>query len=234
MSYAIRIREIRERVAIWLGAVLVVIATLLFLAFLQTVSTVEQELIESRPMSFSTMMEEEVETAQGEQKIQPQLKMPVLEKLDTPNLELDPIAFDLTVQPDQLVSKRFEYEDFGSITNLYGVSGFANTADMDEKPQPITQLSALFPESLILQGIYSGEISLILEIDEQGYSRVRKVITSSHPELVAPVVATYNHALYSVPKKNGVPTRMIMRVGVIFNADYGRIATILENKKLDK
>lgn len=226
--------EAGSRIGSWLLGLAAVLATLLFLAFLQRIDSPVEEFEEVEAMNFIGAQELKSESKQGKQRAEPKLTLPKQEFLDTPNLELDPVALSLTVKPDQLVTRRFEFEALGMLKNLYGLGGFATVADVDEEPRPLKPLAALFPEELILRGIYSGEVSIVEEVDEQGFGRVRRVLTASHPELVPIVVEVYNRALYTAPTKNGKPTKMVMRVNVRFSADAARIQGILKKPKEEK
>lgn len=220
-----------ERAGILFASLAFTLCVLWVLALLQRqrLPEVEVEPVEEALSVGRISEEESLQTQQVSQ--QKQVEFPPIEVLDTPSVEVSPIAFSLELNPENLTKWRFEFDELISIKNM---DGFASLRELDAEPRQLRSPGALFPESLILQGIYSGEVSLIEEVDEQGFGRVRKVLMSSHPELVPVVVAAYNKALYTTPTRNGKPTKMVMRVNIKFDADLGRINEILKKNAKER
>ena len=78
-------------------------------------------------------------------------------------------------------------------------------------PQLLAHGSAVFPSSLARRGVRRGTVVLEVEIATSGAVRVRRVVSSTHPELVAPARRVAAGARFTPPKHRGKVVKAVMR-----------------------
>lgn len=140
-------------------------------------------------------------------------------------LAIEAPTVDVSVDLSQMIQWRYSYADMGSSSAQAGSFGISNFSDVDKAIQNIVIPPKTFPDQLIDAGILSGRVVVKLMIDEQGHVKVMSVLSSTHPLLVPPVVEAMNRAVYSIPIRNGRPTKATINRAVIFNADPEHVAT---------
>jgi protein TonB len=89
--------------------------------------------------------------------------------------------------------------------------------DLDELPRPIRQVR-MEPPTRFRQERISGLVRVEIMIDEEGRTTVRRIIESSHSDLVDPAREALRQWVWSPPKKNGDPVkaRYILPIGFRF------------------
>jgi len=139
---------------------------------------------------------------------------------------------DVSVDLSQMLEWRYSYADMGSSSALAGSFGISNFSDVDQAIQNIIVPPKLFPDQLIDIGITEGRVVVKLMIDEQGHVKVMSVLSATHPLLVPSVVEAMNQSVYSIPIRNGRPTKAIINRTIIFQADPDHVARRQASKTL--
>ncbi len=83
--------------------------------------------------------------------------------------------------------------------------------ELDSRPRLLRHGSAVFPSSLARRGVTSGTVTFEVELSQSGGVSVRRVVSSSHSELVGPARRVASGARFTRPTKNGKPVKAIMR-----------------------
>ncbi len=86
-----------------------------------------------------------------------------------------------------------------------------NTNELDGTPRLLRHGSAAFPSSLSRKGVSSGTVVLEVELSTSGRVSIRRVVSSSYPELVAPARRIASSARFTAPKHRGLAVKAIMR-----------------------
>jgi protein TonB len=82
--------------------------------------------------------------------------------------------------------------------------------ELDGTPRLLRHGSVTFPSSLSKQGIKSGTVTLEVELTTTGSVFIRRVISSTHAELIAPARKVAESARFTPPTKNGQAVKAIM------------------------
>ena len=90
-----------------------------------------------------------------------------------------------------------------------------STSELDGTPRLLRHGSTTFPSSLARQGVSRGTVVLEVELSTSGSVSVRRVVSSTHPELVAPARHVAASARFTPPKRNGEAVKAIMRWPII-------------------
>ncbi len=90
-----------------------------------------------------------------------------------------------------------------------------NASELDGTPRLLRHGSASFPTSLARQGVSRGTVVLEVELSTNGGVSVRKILSSTHPDLVGPARRVASGARFSAPKRNGQAVKAIMRWPII-------------------
>ena len=90
-----------------------------------------------------------------------------------------------------------------------------STSELDGTPRLLRHGSTTFPSSLARQGVSRGTVVLEVELSTSGSVSVRRVVSSTHPELVAPARRVAASARFTPPKRNGQAVKAIMRWPII-------------------
>lgn len=90
-----------------------------------------------------------------------------------------------------------------------------NTNELDGTPRLLRHGSATFPASLARQGVSRGTIIFEVELSTTGIVSVRRVVSSTHPDLLAPARRVAANARFTPPKRNGEAVKAIMRWPII-------------------
>jgi protein TonB len=85
-----------------------------------------------------------------------------------------------------------------------------NSNELDGIPRLLRQGSFVFPSSLARQGISSGTVVLEVELSTAGAVSVRRVVSSTHPDFVAPARRVAAGSRFTAPKRKGQPVKAIM------------------------
>jgi outer membrane biosynthesis protein TonB len=139
-------------------------------------------------------------------------------------LAIEEPTVDVSVDLSQMIQWRYSYANMGSSSAQAGSFGISNFSDVDKAIQNIVIPPKTFPDQLIDAGILTGRVVVKLMVDEQGHVKVMNVLSSTHPLLVPPVVEAMNRSVYSIPIRNGRPTKAIINRTVVFNADPEHVA----------
>ena len=82
--------------------------------------------------------------------------------------------------------------------------------ELDGTPRLLRHGSATFPSSLSKEGIKSGTVTFEVELSTSGSVSIRRVISSTHAELIAPARKVAESARFTPPTKNGQAVKAIM------------------------
>jgi len=91
------------------------------------------------------------------------------------------------------------------------VQGLVSVGDLDSRPRLMNRPSTRYPSALLRRGVRSGTVILEVGISMNGRVKVRKVLSSSHPELTKMATSFASRARFSVPRKDGQPVNAIYR-----------------------
>lgn len=83
--------------------------------------------------------------------------------------------------------------------------------ELDGKPGLLRHGSAAFPAELARRGVDRGTVVLEVELDERGRVSVRRVVSATHTELIAPARRVAASASFTPPTRNGKAVKSIMR-----------------------
>ena len=89
------------------------------------------------------------------------------------------------------------------------VQGLVSVGDLDSRPRLLNRPSTRYPTALLRRGVRSGTVILEVGISMRGRVNVRKVLSSSHPELTKMATSFASRARFSVPRKDGQPVNAI-------------------------
>lgn len=87
--------------------------------------------------------------------------------------------------------------------------------ELDGTPRLLRHGSASFPSSLARKGVSRGTVVFEVELSTSGAVSIRSVVSSTHPELVAPARRVASGARFTPPKKNGQPVKAVMRWPIV-------------------
>ena len=147
-------------------------------------------------------------------KLPPQIK-PI------PTRTVEPMPLTMQVDVKQVLNERDTLDYLVQQRDLFGAFGAVRMQGTDSAPRSIYIPPNAFPVELERQGIYSGRVTLLLEISEQGLAKVRRVVHADYPELVDPVIESIQGAIYTRPKRRGKPTRTLIKSVIYFNSKSG-------------
>ena len=91
------------------------------------------------------------------------------------------------------------------------VQGPVSVGDLDSRPRLLNRPSTRYPSALLRRGVRSGTVILEVSISMSGRVKVRRVISSSHPELTKMASSFASRARFSVPKKDGKSVEALYR-----------------------
>ena len=85
-----------------------------------------------------------------------------------------------------------------------------SASELDGRPRLLRHGSTPFPSSLSRQGVTRGTVTLEVELSERGSVKVRRVVSSTHPELISGAKRVAAGSRFTAPKKNGRAVKAIM------------------------
>jgi protein TonB len=83
--------------------------------------------------------------------------------------------------------------------------------ELDGKPRLVRHGSAQFPSSLSRRGVSQGTVVFEVELSESGRVSVRRVISTTHEELVTPARRVASSSSFTSPTRNGQRVKAIMK-----------------------
>lgn len=83
--------------------------------------------------------------------------------------------------------------------------------ELDGRPRLLRHPSVAFPRELAARGVRKGTVVLEVELSERGSVSVRRVVSSSHSELVSAARKVAAGSRFTSPKKDGRAVRAVMR-----------------------
>ena len=95
------------------------------------------------------------------------------------------------------------------------VKSHYNANELDGTPRLLRHGSASFPSSLARKGVSRGTVTFEVELSTSGSVSIRRVVSSTHPELVSPARRVASGARFTPPKKSGQAVRAIMRWPIV-------------------
>jgi protein TonB len=84
-------------------------------------------------------------------------------------------------------------------------------SELDGKPRLLRHGSAAFPSSLARRGVSRGTVTFEVELTPRGRVEVRRVVSSTHSELIGPATRIARSARFTTPTRRGEPVKAIMR-----------------------
>lgn len=82
--------------------------------------------------------------------------------------------------------------------------------ELDGIPRLLRHGSAVFPPSLARQGVKRGTVTFEVELSTSGFVSIRRVVSSTHPELVTPARRVAEKARFTTPLRDGKAVKAIM------------------------
>jgi TonB family protein len=89
--------------------------------------------------------------------------------------------------------------------SYYGVN------ELDGKPRLLRHGSAAFPSALARKGVKSGTVTFEVELSTSGSVRIRRVLSSTHSELVSAARRVASSARFTAPTRNGQRVKAVMK-----------------------
>jgi outer membrane biosynthesis protein TonB len=208
------------------AACVLTLAILLLLSFAHREQTFPMPTGDSGGIRLETIESQDESNAPAAQSSIPNLaaSLPTRAPTTVSPLAIEAPTVDVSVDLSQMIQWRYSYADMGSSSAQAGTFGISNFSDVDKAIQNIVIPPKTFPDQLIDAGILRGRVVVKLMVDEQGRVKVMNVLSSTHPLLVPPVVEAMNRSVYSVPMRDGRPTKAIINRTVVFNADPEHVA----------
>lgn len=87
--------------------------------------------------------------------------------------------------------------------------------ELDSQPRLLRHGRATFPSELRRRGVSQGTVTFEVEISGSGSVSIRRVISSTHPELVAAARRVAAGSRFSSPMKNGQKVKVIKRWPIV-------------------
>lgn len=177
--------------------------------------------LEKSGIRLESINSQEEESAQTEKSNIPNLAslLPSTPQQEIIPIEIDTPDIDVSVNIEQMIEWRYNYADIGGNNSLASSFGVSNFLDIDEMIKNIITPPKKFPDELIDAGITEGRVIVSLLIDEKGHVEVKNVHSATHRLLVPIVVEAMENAVYSIPVKNGRPTKTVIKREIHFQAD---------------
>lgn len=91
------------------------------------------------------------------------------------------------------------------------VQDTVSVGELDSKPRLLNRPATRYPTALLRRGIRSGMVLLEVAISTSGRVNVRRVLSSTHPELTKMATSFASRARFTVPRKNGQSVNAIYR-----------------------
>lgn len=92
-----------------------------------------------------------------------------------------------------------------------------NVGELDATPRLLRHGSAAFPTALARQGVRSGTVVLEVQLSSRGTVTVRRVVSSTHTELVDGARRIAAGSRFTPPTRNGQPVSALMRWPITIN-----------------
>jgi len=202
------------------GGFLLLFALLYLLSFVQREEPPTQELeyLDIRSVEIPSPEQDTKEVNQSTATRAPTIAHLPTRPRTLPSRTIEPIPLSLQVDVSQVLKERDTLDYLMEQRDLFGAFGSVRLEGVDSLPKTLYIPPNVFPKSLKDQGIFSGNVMLLIEISEQGVGRVRRVVDADYPELIDPVIESVHGAIYSRPKRHGKPTRTIIKSRILFRS----------------
>ncbi|WP_158279731.1 energy transducer TonB [Coraliomargarita sinensis] len=196
-------------------------AGLLFLLIplTQLLDKVEQPDLEVREVTFSPPPPElpppppdEMEPPEAEEPPPEMPKEPPPIEIDALDVALNPGAGDAVAMGIPTPDLNMEQDMTGDIQKLFTFE------DLSESPRLINQPRFRYPSRLARRGIDEGKVIVEIDILPNGRAELRRIISSTHPELEEAAREIVRSARFTKPEVNGRPQTV-----------RGRFPLILQN-----
>jgi len=143
--------------------------------------------------------------------VKPELPMDVSLPVDVFSLDANPAP--LPVAQTARVSAPSQPERLAP--ELPPAKSVYSVGELDGKPRLLAHPSVSFPAALARRGVRRGTVVLEVELDEHGAVGVRRVISATHPELVAKARQIAAGSKFTPPLHRGRPVRAVMRWPIV-------------------
>ena len=90
-----------------------------------------------------------------------------------------------------------------------------SASELDSIPRLLRHGSASFPSSLARKGVTRGTVTFEVELSTSGTVSIRRVVSSTHSELVSAARRVAASARFTAPTRNGQPVKAIMRWPIV-------------------
>lgn len=123
-----------------------------------------------------------------------------------PPIELQTLDVALHPGSGDAVAMGIDTPDFlGKIDMTADIQQLFTFEDLSEAPRLMNQPRFRFPAQLARRGIKEGKVIVEIDILPNGQARLRRIISSTHPELEGPAREIVNSARFTKPEVNGRP-----------------------------
>jgi len=204
----------RSNVSTLLAAGALTLAVFLVLPLTQTVSGARETLQLTRMESTSAPPPPPPEQPPPEEEPEPEKEPEQLEE-DTslPPMSLSQLELALEGGTGSGIGD-FSF-GFNAASNLVEQIDVFELSQLDRAPSPTMQIQPSYPADLQRQGI-SGDVVLMLVLDEKGRVREAKVERSSNPGFERPAVDAARQWVFEPAVKDGKPVRARLRAPIRF------------------
>ena len=123
----------------------------------------------------------------------PRLDLSINEEAPPIQAEAIDTRIDVTMKP----------AEFTPATQPPKAANLYSSAHLDTQPTLINRPTVTFPETQARRGVEEGKVVLEVLINSSGKVRVRRVISSSHPDFIPMAKSFATRARFTPPKKDG-------------------------------
>ncbi|MFU8847111.1 MAG: energy transducer TonB [Opitutales bacterium] len=136
-----------------------------------------------------------------------------------PPIEVQTLDVALNPGSGDAVAMGIEMPDFETGASMTAeIEQLFTFDDLPEAPRLINQPRFRFPRELARRGIREGQVIVEIDIQPNGQARLRRIISSTHPELESAAREIVDSARFTKPEVNGRPQTV-----------RGRFPLILQN-----
>ena len=113
-----------------------------------------------------------------------------------------------------------------AIGSTLTIATFVEAANHDNTPLQIEQtFEAHYPPSLLSEGIRSGEVGVMITIDDKGILTDSMITRYTHPQFAAEALRAMQGWKYTPARVNGVPVSVRTELNLLFEAK-GQVMTL--------
>lgn len=151
------------------------------------------------PPPSTPPLPEEMPPPEPQQMLQEMPSEPTPIDLPLLDVELSPGSGDAIAMGAPMPTFQTQSDTFAEIQKLFSFD------DLPEVPRLVNTPNFRFPASLARQGVSNGKVIVEIDILPNGSAQLRRIVSSTHPELEAVAKQIISRARFTKPTIGGVP-----------------------------